>query len=154
MHWYEKLRTKTSAVVAVVILIGAIITMAQPGSAYASSVTSSTIGVVDYQLLINQHPDTQKANVAFQAAVDQAKKDYADKSVNMSDQDKKALDQQLAKQVDQVRQDLLKAIQDKVNAAVKQVADADGLTVVVSKNVVVYGGMDITADVMKIITGK
>ena len=33
--------------------------------------------------------------------------------------------------------------------AVKSVADAKGLTVVIDKNAVVYGGTDITQDVVK-----
>jgi hypothetical protein len=41
-----------------------------------------------------------------------------------------------------------------INAAVKMVADAKGLTIVVDKNTAVYGGQDITDDVLKKITGK
>lgn len=46
------------------------------------------------------------------------------------------------------------AINDKVMAAVKSVAEAKGLTIIVDKGSVVYGGQDITDDVMKVITGK
>ena len=38
---------------------------------------------------------------------------------------------------------------DKINAAVKKVADAKGLTIVVEKSNVVYGGQDITDEVIK-----
>ena len=39
-------------------------------------------------------------------------------------------------------------------AAIKQVADAKGLSVVLSKDVTIYGGQDITAEVGKKITGQ
>ncbi|MBU2702612.1 Skp family chaperone [Sporomusaceae bacterium BoRhaA] len=72
----------------------------------------------------------------------------------MNDQDKKALSQQLEQGLQQKQQELINAIRDKVNAAVKAVADDKGLTVVVDKSVIAYGGQDITDDVMKKITGK
>jgi len=153
MNLYERLRTKTPAALATVLLVGAMIMLSQPGAAYAAA-NASTVGVVDYQLLVNQHPDMQKAIDAVHDADDQAKKDFADKSVGMTDQQKQDLGAQLGKHMDQVRGDLLKAIADKVDAAVKQVAEAKGLTIVVPKSFVIYGGTDITADVLKVITGK
>ena len=52
-------------------------------------------------------------------------------------------------ELQQKEQDLLAAIQKKLDDAVKQVAEAKGLSVVLDKNAVVYGGQDITDDVMK-----
>jgi outer membrane protein len=72
----------------------------------------------------------------------------------MSDQDKQALFQQMRQQLEQKRIDLVKPIADKINAAIKHVADQKSLSIVIGKNIVVYGGEDITADVLKIITGK
>ncbi|WP_407635975.1 hypothetical protein [Propionispira raffinosivorans] len=42
----------------------------------------------------------------------------------------------------------------KVNVAVKEVADSKGLAIVVDKSVTIYGGQDITDDVLKKITDK
>lgn len=64
------------------------------------------------------------------------------------------MDRQLGQRVEQKRQELLKPIMDKINAAIKEVADAKGLSVVIGKNVVIYGGVDITQDVLAKITGK
>ena len=47
------------------------------------------------------------------------------------------------------RQDLLDPVQKKIEAAVKSVAEAKGLSVVLVKDSVVYGGQDITQDVVK-----
>ena len=46
-------------------------------------------------------------------------------------------------------QTLLTGIQGKVDEAVKQTAEAKGLSVVLAKEAVVYGGQDITDDVIK-----
>lgn len=124
------------------------------GTAYASPAAPSTVGVIDYLYLINQHPDTVKANEALRAEREQASKEFAEKSVTMSEQDKQSLDWQLGLRLEQRRQELLKPITEKINAAIKEVADDKGLAVVVGKNIVIYGGMDITEAVLKKINGK
>ena len=124
----------------------------QPVTVYASP--ASTVGVVDYQLLINQNPATPQANTDLQAAQTAAKAEFDTKSAGMSDADKQALSQQLSQQIEQKREALLKPIIDQINAAIKAVAEEKGLTIIVPKTVVVYGGMDITNDVMKKITGQ
>lgn len=115
---------------------------------------NSPVGVVDYLYLINQHPDTAKANEALKAEQEAAKKEFVDKSAGLSDTDKQNLDRQLGQRVEQKRQELLKPILDQINAAIKGVADAKGLSIVITKQEVVYGGVDITQEVLAKITGK
>ncbi|MEN6566428.1 MAG: OmpH family outer membrane protein [Veillonellales bacterium] len=132
---------------AMALLLGAM------GTAQASP-AASPVGFVDYLYLINHHPDTPKANEALKAEQDQDKQQFAEKSANLSDQDKQALDRQLGQQIEQKRLELLKPITENINAAIKDVADAKGLSVVVGKNTVIYGGTDITQDVLQKIGGK
>lgn len=142
-------------VVAVLFLLGVISIIGfNTNTTYAAAGVPSTIGVVNYQLLVAQHPDTAVAQQTMQAAVAQTQSDFDAKSANMSDQDKQALYQQLQQGLQQKNQELLRPINDKIMAAVKSVAEAKGLTVIVEKGNVVYGGQDITADVMKVIAGK
>lgn len=115
---------------------------------------AASVGYVDYLYLINHHPDTSGANEALKAERDQDKQQYDEKSAALSDPDKQALAKQLNQQVEQKRQELLKPIAEKINAAIKEVADEKGLSIVISKNNVIYGGVDITADVLQKIGGK
>lgn len=115
---------------------------------------SSPVGVVDYLYLVNQHPDTPKANEILRAEQEQARKEYAEKSANLGEKEKQELARQLDQRVEQKRLELLKPITDSINAAMKAVADANGLTIVVHKNSVALGGMDITEAVLKKITGR
>jgi outer membrane protein len=130
----------------------AVLAITNPNTTYAAD--TSTVGVVNYQLLINQHPDMAQANETYKAAVKQAQDDFNAKSTNMNDSDKKALSQQLEQGLQQKQQELINAIRDKVNAAIKVIAEDKGLTVVMDKSVIAYGGQDITDEVMKKITGK
>lgn len=121
---------------------------------YAAGKASSVVGVVNYQLLVSQHPDMVAAQKTINEAAAQAKSDFDAKSPKMSDPDKQALYQKLQLGLQQKSQEILAPINDKVISAVKSVADAKGLTVIVDKGSAIYGGQDITADVMKVITGK
>ncbi len=135
-------------------ILFSIVIISQPSTIYAASNNASPVGVVDYQLLIQQHPDASQAEAAMNAAAAQAKSDFDTKSVSMNDNEKKSYYQQLQQGLQIKQQNLLEAIQNKVNAAVKVVANSKGLKNVVDKSAVVYGGQDITDDVMKKIMGK
>lgn len=121
---------------------------------YAAGAVASNVGIVNYQLLMSQHPDTAKAQETMDAAIAQAKSDFDSQSANMNDQDKQALYQQFQQKLEQKKQELLVPINDKVMAVVRSVAEAKGLTVIVDKGSIIYGGQDITNEVGKIITGK
>ena len=136
--------------VLVVGVFGAV--LAQTGTVHAAA--PSVLGLVDFALLVNQHPDTVKGNQLYKAESDQAKKEFEIKSAGLNDKDKKELDLALGQRLEVRRQELLKPIIAMVNAEIKAVSDARGLQMVVLKSSVVYGGVDITDEVLKKITGK
>lgn len=136
----------------VLLLFGTIGILAeQPNKVYAAE--TAPIGIVDYMFLIDHHPDMKKANESFKVEFEQAKKTFETKSVDMNEQDKKALETNLNQQVQKKRQELFQEIAVKVNAEIKAVADAKGLSIVLPKNIVIYGGQDITDAVMTKIKG-
>ncbi len=140
--------------VAVLFLVGIVGIIGFNTNTTHAAKSTSVVGVVNYQLLVLQHPDTAAAQKAMDDAVAQTKSDFAAKSASMSAPDKQALAQQLQQGLSRKEQELMGPINDKIMAAVKSVADAKGLTIIVDKGSAVYGGQDITDDVMKVITGK
>lgn len=114
----------------------------------------SAIGVIDYPLLVTQHPEAAKARAEIQAAMAQVKTDFDAKAAGMNDGEKAALFQQTQKDFQQKQQENLKGISEKIDAAIKAVALAKGLTVVVHKGAVAYGGQDITGEVLREIIAK
>lgn len=129
----------------------ALFAAAQPATASAGA---SPVGLTDYGKLVQQHPDTAQAEEAFKGATKQAQDDFNAKAAALSPADKQAAYQQTQRALQEKRQELFKPIFVKIDAAVKEVVEAKGLTVVLDKSVIVYGGQDITADVLKKITGK
>ena len=148
----KKVTQFITMVFTVLLLIGTIgILLEQPNKAYAAQTAS--IGVVDYMFLIDHHPDMEKSNENFRTELAQAKNTFETKSAEMTDEDKKTLEITLNQQIENKRQELLREISSKVNAGIKAVAEAKGLSIIIPKNIVIYGGQDITDAVMAKLKG-
>ncbi len=115
----------------------------------ANAGASSNIGYVNYDMLAYQHPDMKKADEAFQNEVQAAKQDFEAKSANMNDKEKQDYYNQLQQRLSVKRAEIYGPVRDKINAAIKAVADAKGLSVVLDKSSVLYGGQDLTDEVIK-----
>lgn len=119
----------------------------------ASAAPTSNIGVVDQQQVIASNPalsaDYQQK---MQQTASDMQKDFDEKSKDMSDADKEKLFADMQQQFNEKRTAIEKEMQDKVNEAVKSVASKKGLSLVVEKNAVIYGGNDITKDVTDTLT--
>jgi outer membrane protein len=149
---FEKKQIKVISVAIVLAFVFSVVAIgvSQSGKGFASAAgSSSNVGVVNQQAIIAQHPDMAAAKDAMQKEVEQAKADFESKSANMNDQDKQAYYQQLQQRLASKEKELISPIMDKVEATIKSVADAKGLSVVLDKSNVVYGGQDITDEVTK-----
>lgn len=152
MMKFEKKQVKVISVAIVLAFVFSVVALAvtQSGKGFAGAAgSSSNVGVVNQQAIIGQHPDMAAAKEAMQKEVEQAKADFESKSANMNDQEKQAYYQQLQQRLASKEKELISPIMDKVEATIKSVADAKGLSVVLDKSNVVYGGQDITEEVTK-----
>ena len=71
------------------------------------------------------------------------------KSKTMNDTEKQRYYQQLQERLSNKEKELMDPVLKKIETTIKKVADKKGLSVVVDKNTVVYGGLDITDEVSK-----
>jgi len=85
----------------------------------------------------------------MQKASQEAQADFESKSANMNDQEKADYYQQTMERLQQKNEELMEPIEKSIQDAVKSVAEKKGLSVVIEKGAVVYGGQDITQDVVK-----
>ena len=120
----------------------------------ASAAPASNVGVVNYQMVVQQHPDLAKVQTTMQAESEAAKKEFDAKATSLGDKEKQEYYMQLQQRLQLKNQELMVPIFSKVDAVIKEVADAKGLSVVVDKGAVIYGGQDITDDCVKKVTGK
>ncbi|MBE8955487.1 MAG: OmpH family outer membrane protein [Quinella sp. 2Q5] len=145
----EKKQIKIVSIVIAVIFIGSVVALAltQSGN-IASAASSSSVGVIDYQQVMAAHPDVQNLQGQMETAINDVRKEFEEKSAGMNDQEKADYYQQCQQRLAQKQQSLLEPIKNAVDAAIKKVSDKKGLSVVIDKMAVIYGGQDITQDVI------
>ena len=146
----KKAQVKIVSVLIALVFVGSVVALAltQSGTGVASAASSSNVGVVDYRQFTTLKIYTD-AEAEMQKAVQQAQQEFNEKSANMSDEEKQAYYQQTMERLKQQNTDLMEPVQKQVEDAVKAIAEAKGLSVVLNKDTVVYGGTDITQDVIK-----
>ena len=120
----------------------------------ASAAPASNVGVVNYQMVVQQHPDLAKVQTTMQAESEAAKKEFDAKAASLGDKEKQEYYLQLQQRLQMKNQELMVPLFSKVDAVIKEVADAKSLSVVVDKGAVIFGGQDITDECVKKVTGK
>ncbi len=141
----EKKQVKIMSILIALIFIGSVVAIAltQTGN-IASAASSSNVGVVEYDQIMVQHPDMKNLDEQMKAAVAEIKAEFDEKSAGMNDQEKQDYYMQCQERILQRREELLAPVVASVDSAIKTVADKRGLSVVLAKAAVVYGGQDIT----------
>ena len=120
----------------------------------ASAAPASNVGKVNYQMLVQQHPDLAKVQTTMQAESEAAKKEFDAKAASLGEKEKQEYFMQLQQRLQLKNQELMVPIFNKVDAVIKEVSDAKGLAIVVDAAADIYGGADITDECVKKITGK
>ena len=145
----DKKQVKIISIIIAVVFIGSVVALAltQTGMGVASA-AGGTVGVIDYRQVMSQHPDLSNVEQQMQTAIADVKREFEEKSAGMNDQEKSDYYQQSQERLRQKQQELASPIEQSIDAAIKKVAENKGLQVVVEKSAVIYGGQDITQDVI------
>lgn len=145
----EKKHVKIISILIAVLFIGSVVAIAltQSGTGVASAAGSS-VGVIDYRQVMSQHPDLNTIEQQMQTAIADVKREFEEKSAGMNDQEKADYYQQSQLRLQQKQQELVGPIEQSIEATIKKVAETKGLQVVIEKSTVIYGGQDITQDVI------
>jgi outer membrane protein len=77
-----------------------------------------------------------------------AQQEFESKAASLDDSGKQALGEKLSQQVAKREQDLMGPIQKKVQKAIATVAKRAGINSVVDSSAMLYGGKDLTGDVI------
>ncbi|WP_298702980.1 OmpH family outer membrane protein [uncultured Veillonella sp.] len=139
-----------SLVVAVIFLLGIGAIAYQQMAVPTMAASNSNIGVVDTHNIADQNtPAVAEAMQASQALQVELRKEFEEQSANMDDQQKAQLHAQLQKKSQAKAMEIQEKLQKALNDAAQSVAEAKGLSVVLNKEAVIYGGVDITDQVKK-----
>ena len=119
------------------------------GGTASAAVKESAIGVVNYQMLVSQSPELANVRTAMQNEIATAQKDFDEKSKTMSDAEKQRYYKQLQERIGNKERELMDPVLKNIELQIQKIADKKGLSVVVHKDTVVFGGVDITDDVVR-----
>lgn len=119
------------------------------GKVASAASSESAIGVVNYQMLVSQSPDLASVNEAMNKEIKAAQDEFNEKSKTMNEAEKRRYYTQTQERLANKQKELMDPVLKKIEAAIKKVADKKGLSVVVEKSTVVFGGVDITDEVAK-----
>ena len=145
----EKKQVKIISVIIAAVFVFSIVALGvsqyQSGMAGASS---SNVGIVDYSKLIAEHPGMQPAREKYEAAAKQVQEDFQNQAANMTPEQQQQFIEQKQKEMQDKQKELIDPIRNSIEEQVKAVADSRDINVVLDKNNVLYGGQDITQDVL------
>ena len=140
-----------SIVIAAIFIVGigalAYTQMASP----SSNSGTSTIGVIDTSRMLSQdNPIYISAAQEYMSYQSQLQKETQAKiDAAQDDATKQKIAEEARQNLAKKDQEIAKSVQDKAMEAAKAVGDAKGLSVVMTKDTVLYGGVDITDQVLK-----
>lgn len=109
----------------------------------------SSIGYVDTGRLANEFPDMKAMRQQLEKDTSAMQADYDKATAKMSQDEKAKVFQQYQAKLDQKKNTLVSSALAKTVQVIGNVAKKQGLTVVLEKQSVLYGGTDITDAVIK-----
>ncbi len=127
----------------------AAVAIAAAGTFGAFGVADAATGIVNVNAVLSQSSEFKNAQQSVVAKRDSLQKSFADKSKDMSAEDRQKLAQDYGQQLQKAEQESMKPVMDKLKAAVEKAAKAKNVDTVVVAGGLMYGkaDVDLTADV-------
>lgn len=123
------------------------------GNASAAEVyqpaTTASVATINYQYVLANIPESKSIQENMNKLTEEAQKEF-EKSVNekMSPADIQKVRARVATDLRQKQINLVKPVQEKINNAIKQVAQEHGYSVVITSDVALFTAVDITEEVL------
>lgn len=124
------------------------------GNPSSEAAKGSDIGYVNMQEIFAAHPETAKARTTLAQETSKAEKEFTEKKKGLNQEQQEALLQQYREQLAQKEQELTSQVMEKIDAQIAEAAKSKGLSVVLEKQNVFYGGVDVTQEVIAKAQGK
>lgn len=116
-----------------------------PSSAFAAS---ADIGYVQLSMAFSACPEIPGIQKELAALRDQLQQQFNTKSADLDEAERTQLQQKLSQQLAERDNELMAPVREKVRKAVAAAAKEKGIQTVVEAGAVLFGGVDLTADVV------
>ncbi len=134
------------------LICSAIMLLGVCGTASAADVyqpaTASSVATINYQRVLANLPESKSIQQSMAKLSEDAQKEF-EKSVNdkMSPQEIQKVRARVFTELRQKQLDLVRPVQEKINNAIKDVAQKHGYSVVVNSDIALFTAADITDEV-------
>lgn len=116
--------------------------------ACATSAFAEDLGYVNVERVFRSYPDIQTTMSVINLERQKAENEFNEKAPKLDDKGRRELGEKLSAQVDKKESSLLNPIREKIRKTIGQVAKAHGIANVVDASAVVFGGKDLTEEVI------
>jgi len=113
-----------------------------------SAFAAEELGYVNVERVFRSYPDIQTTMSVINLERQKAENEFNEKAQNLDDKGRRELGEKLSMQVDKKEASLLNPIREKIRKTIGQVAKAHGINNVVDASAVVFGGKDLTEEVI------
>ncbi|MGP1471506.1 MAG: OmpH family outer membrane protein [Schwartzia sp. (in: firmicutes)] len=120
---------------------------AMPSSASAAP-ASTDIGYVQLNAVFGACPEIAKIQRELSALRDKLQQQFDSQGAEMEEAERAELQQKLTQQLAQRDEELMIPVREKVRKAVEATAKEKGIQTVIEAGAVLFGGVDLTADVV------
>lgn len=114
----------------------------------ATSAFAEDLGYVNVERVFRSYPDIQTTMSVINLERQKAENEFNEKAPKLDDKGRRELGEKLSAQVDKKEASLLNPIREKIRKTIGQVAKAHGIANVVDASAVVFGGKDLTEEVI------
>lgn len=118
------------------------------GTPNTAGAAEATVGYVNMDAVFEACPGTNEAAVELRQLQATLQKQFEEESPPLDDAAKVKLEQELNAKLAKRQQELMDPIQKRISRAIRQVAQEKGIPQIVKAEVILYGGKDLTKDVI------
>lgn len=138
---------KYLVIIGIVILIG-ITLIANPLQLMARDDAAGRIAYVDVQKVFNVHPDKGNAEKKLNQEAQSMQVELEEKASDVSKEKQQQMLNEYQQKLSQKEQNMIQNILEKIDNAIQEVAKKKEVKLVLKKKNVIYGGYDLTQDVI------
>jgi len=149
MRWNAKTIGIAGAAIVIAAALGFVVARSAPVLGQSIS-----IGYVDMARAVEAHPRKASAEGALKDYAQTQIADAQQRMKGMTAAQREDVQRQVNTQLLKKRQELIGGLEKDIRAAIEKIAKDQGLGIVLSREVVLYGGVDLTDQVIKAITAK
>ncbi|MCK8827778.1 OmpH family outer membrane protein [Natroniella acetigena] len=132
------------------VIVGALVAVnpVQAEQAEQEEVDIPQIVYVDMESLFLKHPHKEASEEELDQKAQQLQQQLEVEAANLTKEERQDLLKEYQQKLNQLERDLVQSLIDDINSKIREVAQRKDITIIVDQPVVIYGGYDLTAEVL------